>query len=32
MPYEFSLLLFRDDVVSERKVFRAFEDELATGV
>jgi SAM-dependent methyltransferase len=32
MPYEFSLLLFRDDVVSERKVFRAFEDELETGV
>jgi SAM-dependent methyltransferase len=32
MAYEFSLLLFRDDAISERKVFRAFEDELATGI
>jgi len=32
MPYEFCLLLFRDDVISERKVFRAFEDELAAGM
>jgi SAM-dependent methyltransferase len=32
MPYEFSLLLFRDDAISERKVFRAFEDELAAGM
>lgn len=29
MPYEFSLFLFRDDAVSERKVFQAFENKLA---
>ncbi|MGA2743340.1 MAG: class I SAM-dependent methyltransferase [Candidatus Sulfotelmatobacter sp.] len=28
MPYEFSLFLFRDDAISERRVFRSFEFEL----
>lgn len=32
MPYEFSLFLFRDDTISERKVFRSFEDKLAGGL
>jgi len=32
MPYEFSIFLFRDDAISERKVFRAFERELTTGM
>jgi SAM-dependent methyltransferase len=31
MPYEFSIFLFRDDAVSDRRVFRAFEDELTEG-
>ena len=31
MPYEFALFLFRDDAVSERNVFRAFEEELTGG-
>jgi SAM-dependent methyltransferase len=31
MPYEFSIFLFRDDAVSDRNVFRAFEDELEKG-
>jgi SAM-dependent methyltransferase len=29
MPYEFSLFLFRDDAVSQRKVFLSFEDQMA---
>lgn len=29
MPYEFSLFLFRDDTISERRVFQTFENELA---
>ena len=29
MPYEFSVFLFRDDNISERKVFQAFEDVLS---
>jgi hypothetical protein len=29
MPYEFALFLFRDDSISERNVFRLFEDKLA---
>lgn len=28
MPYEFSMFLFRDDIISERNVFRSVEDEL----
>jgi SAM-dependent methyltransferase len=32
MPYEFSVFLFRDDAISERKVFRAFEGELKAGM
>jgi SAM-dependent methyltransferase len=28
MPYEFSIFLFRDDSISERNVFRAFEKEM----
>lgn len=32
MPFEFALFLFRDDDISERNVFRSFEDELARGV
>jgi SAM-dependent methyltransferase len=32
MPYEFSMFLFRDEAISERKVFRAFEDQLAAGI
>ena len=31
MPYEFSIFLFRDDGISERKVFQAFEDQLPAG-
>lgn len=31
MPYEFSMFLFRDETISERKVFRAFERELTLG-
>jgi hypothetical protein len=26
MPYEFSIFLFRDDAISPRNVFQAFED------
>jgi SAM-dependent methyltransferase len=29
MPFEFSLFLFRDDAVSERRVFSAFEDDAS---
>lgn len=29
MPYEFSLFLFRDDSISERKVFQGFERQIA---
>lgn len=32
MPFEFSIFLFRDEAVSERKVFRAFESELKAGM
>lgn len=32
MPYEFSIFLFRDDVISERKVFQAFETKLTAGM
>ena len=32
MPYEFSMFLFRNDAISERNVFRAFEEELTTGM
>lgn len=32
MPYEFSLFLFRDDAVSESKVFESYEDALARGM
>jgi SAM-dependent methyltransferase len=32
MPYEFSLFLFPDDAISERKVFRSFENELPQGI
>jgi SAM-dependent methyltransferase len=32
MPFEFSMFLFRDDTISERKVFRAFENELREGI
>jgi SAM-dependent methyltransferase len=31
MPYEFALFLFRNDAVSERNVFRAYEEELTGG-
>ena len=32
MPYEFSIFLFRDEAISERSVFRAFEGELTAGM
>jgi len=32
MPYEFALFLFRDDSVSERNVFRRYENTLAGGI
>lgn len=32
MPFEFSLFLFRDDAISERKVFQAFEEDLGAGI
>jgi len=32
MPYEFSIFLFRDDTISKRNVFRAFEGNSAKGM
>ena len=32
MPYEFSIFLFRDDLISERKVFQGFETKLTAGM
>ena len=32
MPYECAIFLFRDDTISERRVFQRFEDELAVKV
>jgi hypothetical protein len=32
MPYEFSMFLFRDDSISDRRVFESFERQIAKSI